>query len=657
MMKKTIFLFLAAFGLMQLAGCKGDAPVVQAADVPVPEHAVYEEGLIADITPEGWLREMLERQRNGLTGHPEAMAYPYNSCLWAGDLKRDSESRGADWWRYEQTAYYLDGLTRLGYLLEDEDLLSVWKENIDYVLSHPLPARHDSIMDRPEGRLGADANSMAWPFAVFFRAVKACYEATGDERIPAALEKNYLSYSADELERGRGPVNVEGILWTYSLTGNPKLLELAETIWNAGRGDLTQEACLDDSPFHIHGVTMNEMMKIPMLLYAYTGKPEYLEAALNADAKMEGPNMLVDGVNSSSEHLAGNDPLASHETCDVTDYGWTMGYFLTTTGDADWADRIEKSVFNAGMGAITKDFKAMQYFSCPNQFIATGNSDHNRFKHGRTWMAYRPIHETECCIGNVHRFLPNYVSRMWLKDRNGFPVAALYGPSSVVYELEDGTTVRIEEETAYPFGSKIDFRFTFYRNGRETRKPVSMDFTYRVPGWCRTMEPGFVTESREWKSGDVFSVEFPMDIEVIDNPVEGKSIERGPLVYAYAIPVNCVEDTTVYRNLAGKVSGNPDFKSWSMTPAGKWNYALVEDQLDEAKFVPSTSDGFPFDLDSVPGKILVPVVGVEGWELEENRYTPALPDKLVPEEGGVTWVELVPYGSTTLRLTIFPVDE
>lgn len=30
---------------------------------------------------------------------------------------------------------------RLGYLLDDEKLLSVAKENIDWVLEHPLPAK------------------------------------------------------------------------------------------------------------------------------------------------------------------------------------------------------------------------------------------------------------------------------------------------------------------------------------------------------------------------------------------------------------------------------------------------------------------------------------------------------------------------------------
>ena len=110
-MKRLTFI-LAILGGMLLTGCKSDAPAVQAADVPAPSHAVFEEGLIADIEPQGWLLEMLQRQRDGLTGHPEAMAYPYDSPLWAGELKRDSENRGADWWRYEQTAYYLDGLSR-----------------------------------------------------------------------------------------------------------------------------------------------------------------------------------------------------------------------------------------------------------------------------------------------------------------------------------------------------------------------------------------------------------------------------------------------------------------------------------------------------------------------------------------------------------------
>ena len=117
----------------------------------------------------------------------------------------------------------------------------------------------------------------------------------------------------------------------------------------------------------MHGVTYCEEMKLPMLLYAYTGEQKYLDAAVRADEKLLRHHLLPDGVPSSNEHLDGNDPLTSHETCDITDYTWSLGYYLMTTGDAVYADAIEKAVFNAGPGAVTKDFKALQYFSSVNQ--------------------------------------------------------------------------------------------------------------------------------------------------------------------------------------------------------------------------------------------------------------------------------------------------
>ena len=115
------------------------------------------------------------------------------------------------------------------------------------------------------------------------------------------------------------------------------------------------------------------------------------------------------------------------------------------------------------------------------------------------------------------------------------------------------------------------------------------------------------------------------------------------------------EDTLVYDNLAGKVSGNPDFKSWSMTPSGKWNYAFNANKVDNIKVKYNKVNGFPFDLGNSPVTITVPVVGVKDWTLVDNRFTPALPKTVVSEERSDTVIELVPYGSTTLRLTIFPV--
>lgn len=35
------------------------------------------------ITPEDWLKELLSRQRDGLTGNIEVAGYPYNTSMWA----------------------------------------------------------------------------------------------------------------------------------------------------------------------------------------------------------------------------------------------------------------------------------------------------------------------------------------------------------------------------------------------------------------------------------------------------------------------------------------------------------------------------------------------------------------------------------------------
>ena len=55
--------------------------------------ARYKECALIQITPKGWLKEFLVRQKDGMTGHPEALSYPYNTCLWAGEIARKNEIR------------------------------------------------------------------------------------------------------------------------------------------------------------------------------------------------------------------------------------------------------------------------------------------------------------------------------------------------------------------------------------------------------------------------------------------------------------------------------------------------------------------------------------------------------------------------------------
>ena len=600
----------------------------------------WQETSLRDIRPEGWLKEKLEAQKDGLTGHPEALSYPYNTCLWAGEIPRMG-THGRDWWRYEQTAYYTDGLLRLGYLLDDAEFIGKGEAGIRYTLEHPWES----------GRFGSKLVDYTWPMAVFFRAMKAEYDVSPDPAILEALTRHYNSIPMDLLVRKRDIISLEGMLWTASKTGDKALVARADSAFRYRKeiiGDIktsrddrvTPEFLTADEPYNMHGVTMSEILKLPIMLYAATGDPWYRELGVNSLHRLYEEDGLPDGLFTSAEWLQGRDIRHSHETCNTVDMSWTLGYYLEILKDPAYADLIEKIVFNAGDGSVTEDFKALQYYSSVNQFIATGTSNHNKDNYCSTWMAYRPTHQTECCAGNIHRLYPNYAARMWLRGDDE-AVAALYGPSEFRYS--DNLT--FVEDTEYPYGETV----TITAKGSQKAK-----LSIRIPAWCtgatvtvngkaRPAEAGvFVTIDRKWADGDIIVLNLPMGIRRETAYGSGIYFQRGPLLYSYAIPATFTKDTKRYANMNGKYpEDDVAFPCWDIRPSGPWNYAVAAD-VEAAPF----------------GRGLrIPVRPIE-WAMDKGpkgeELTPDLPENPVPV-GPEEFIELVPYGETTLRLTVFPV--
>ena len=668
--RSAAWLFAVSFAL----------PVAAASVAP---YAKFGDGMLSKTKPEGWIRTFCERQRTGLTGHPEALSYPYNTCLWNGEIQRMG-THGSGWWRYEQTGYYTDGLLKLGYALGDKELIAKGEAGVEYTLAH---ASKEGYLGNPclwdDKNFTLEPGCITWPMSVYFRVMKAKYDAAPDPRIPAALTKFYLRYTPEVIANYRNLVSVEGMLWCYAINGDKRLLELAEKAWSmVGKeggwcdDSISPETCGNDEPIYMHCVSYCELMKVPMLLASVTGKKEYLEQAVNIERKLVRDHLLPDGCPTSVEQTRGNNVHWGHETCDIADFTWSVGYALELTGDAKYADEIEKCVFNAGPGAVTKDFKALQYFSNLNQFLARGDSNHNTHSYGSTWMQYRPTHETECCAGAVHRFMPNYVSRMWMTDKAGDPVAALYGPSEVDYGF-----ATIREATDYPFDGKIAFTFA-------KTKGKEFAFNYRIPGWCKGAKVAvngqplaaaeipaagsFGAIRRAFKDGDVVMLEFPMEVRferlaprvnvvkdivtrqtlVFEGPdrSQGTVVTRGPLLFAYPIATKVTADEKFYANLNGKKSENPDFKCLDMQPAGPFNFALA---AHEAKVTVTGAKGYPLDAATVPVTIDVPARRIE-WELFKNRFTPDLPKTVKPVTDRDETIRLVPYASTCLRLAVFP---
>lgn len=623
----------------------------------------FKEVPLNTIHPEGWLKEYFIRQKNGLGGHPHVSGYPFNTKMWTEDIQVPEGHLGKKDWPYEQTAYYLDGILRAGYLLQDTTLIQVVKKNIDYVLTHP----------GKEGILGFK-NSDDWSRVVFFRVLMAEYEVTKDQRILDKLTTHFLQKKR-LFTKGRALLSIESILWLYGKTNNQNLLVLAEESFsqNTGTqqgGEYSEEdhaepqskfldVLLSDKIPAGHGVSYLEQVKIPSILYLHTGKQKYLDASIHGMEKLEKHHMLVDGCPSSVEHLSGKSISMAHETCDIVDLSWSAGYLLKATKDGRWADVIERAIFNAGMGAINKEFKGHQYYSAPNQPVASTTS--SRFNEKLKWggmaygrMCYRTGHDTECCTGNVERMMPAYAGRMWMRDEAGESVVkALYGPGTFTTSINN-QDVTFVEQTNYPFSEEIKISM-------KMAKKSKFSFLLRIPQWCTDpevrlngkqieklkIEKGFVCLNRTFKNGDLLSLNLPMKIKISTWKTDGDgiAIERGPLVYSLPVKAEMIDFPFIGCADAG------DFPHKMYLPKGDWNYAISSKDIE---FIKSEVKGsYPWDLNAVPVKLKVRAQKVGNWNLDGTKHLNSWPEKIELSDKEEI-LEFVPLGVSYLRMTILP---
>ncbi len=96
---------------------------------PLP-HATFSEVPLSAIKPSGWLRQLLELQGDGLTAHLDEIGYPFDTDAWTS--RRVSRT----WEPYEQNAYWIDGMLRLGHLLNSKSLIRKAKNTLDHVLEN-----------------------------------------------------------------------------------------------------------------------------------------------------------------------------------------------------------------------------------------------------------------------------------------------------------------------------------------------------------------------------------------------------------------------------------------------------------------------------------------------------------------------------------------
>lgn len=625
---------------------------------------------LSGVKPLGWLRGFLEGEKTGMPGNLHRIGYPFDTGCWK--YKSLADNGYEQWWPYEQSAYWIDSIVRTAALLDDEELYAIVGDQVEKALEFD-----DSFIGPQE--LKEHKNSNRWPMAVFFRALWARWSKTGDERILEKMRDHYLNDDADYGD-SRDVVNVETMLRLYGHFGDERLLDKAKNAYrlfeNSDEEYSNARSMTEEKVPYQHGVTYNEQAKLAAILYVYTGDDYYLNAAKNGYDKLEKYHMLPDGVHSSCEYTYGNDSKWSHESCDISDYTWSLGYMLEATGDAKYADAIEKACLNALPGAISPYFRQIQYFSQVNQPITARNSTDLESFANTPRMAYQPHHYPECCVGNIGRAMPNYILRMYQKTEEGMAVS-LYGDS----RFDDGD-IGIEQSGGYPFGSNITLKIT-------KRTPGEFVLKLRIPAWTKDFRIEQNGKAAQYEcqngyaalsvsDGDSIRLGLTMTFEEKQSADGGVYYMYGPFVLSLAIEEDWQIDHEEKRQ-------TKDFPAYNVYPKSDWNYAAVSDPNPEL-VIHSVSEN-PF-WDGVPFEIWIHARELPAWQLvkrqmeipedksepgidekqkecgatevyEEQLLRPEIPDQefIQNHVGDVKKIKLIPYGCTCLRITVFPKFE
>lgn len=677
-MKSISLIFLICFFSLLFCTSKKNNSFYSTNQEPLKKNAFVRLPLGA-VKPSGWLKNQLQAQAEGLTGHLDDFWPDLINSAWKG-------GEGEAW---ERGPYYLDGLVPLAYLLKDERLIKKVQSWIEPIINSACE----------DGWFGPEKNKDRWPLAVASKVLLQYYEASQDDRALDVL-KGYFNYLHDSPpdwpdDSWRGVRAMEHAVTGYSLfriTKEPAILETIDSIfknsydwtnyyetfpWDSAAvadGKIPHNWKADGLTAHVVNNAM--AVKYPGLWYQQSKDERFKNAVYSAFEKYDLNHGQIGGRFSGDEHLSGKNPTQGTELCAVVELMYSLENLLEIIGDPAFGDRLELLAYNALPATMTPDCWAHQYDQQSNQVLVT-QAKRDWSTNGDASNIYGLMPNYPCCLANMHQGWPKLVVSMWMATNNNGLVALAYGPCEVTATVGRGTEVKIKEITNYPFDGKI--RFKMHLNQKE-----KFPLKFRIPSWAQgatlassdetknTIPGSFILLEREWQDGDEISLNFPMKIEVEKRFNSASAIRRGPLYFALRIGKEYKRITLKERNFGSiKYKGSVD---WEIRPTTPWNVGLTldESQTDFGFTVQKNPvTNYPFsDINEMiydseqaeyqKWKREAPVVlGINGrqipdWKLVNNSAGDPPVGPVVSNEP-VEKLFLVPYGCTRLRISEFPV--
>jgi len=609
---------------------------------------------IGSITPKGWLRHQLELERDGMIGHLKEISpwLDFQKSAWAS-----KEGKGERGW--EEMPYWLKGYGDLGYVLRDEAIIAEAKKWIEAAMASQ---REDGWFGPRELLTSLNGKPDLWPHMVMLNILQSYYEFSGDRRVLDVMTR-YMRWEnalpATAFGEGYWPKiragdNIESAFWLYNRTGEPWLLDLAKKIH-------ANMARWDTDVINWHNVNIAQGFRAGTVFWMQSKDPKHLMSAeRNYTKVMEMYGQFPGGgfVGDENSRPGYVDPRGGIETCGIVEFTHSFQMLTKITGNPLWADRCEEIAFNSFPASMTPDQKGLHYITSANQVQLDRHNKAPGIQNSGTMFSYSPFEVYRCCQHNGSHGWPYYAEELWLATADNGLCASLYAASEVSAKVGDGTTVKITEETDYPFSETITFKLTL-------PKPSTFPIYLRVPRWCeqaaltingksarvKAKPLSYIVVNREWKDGDSIGLQMPMKIAVRKwtKNKDSVSVDRGPLSFALAIK----ERRAKYGDR------NANWSEWEVFADSSWNYGLVLDARNPAKSFrlerkPGPLAVQPFTPETSPISLKAKARKIPTWQLDRLNMVGALQQSPAKSTELVEEVTLIPMGAARLRISSFP---
>ena len=212
--------------------------------------------------------------------------------------------------------------------------------------------------------------------------------------------------------------------------------------------------------------------------------------------------------------------LRLQETCVTTTWMRFCEKLLDVTGDAKWADEIERTFYNAYLAAMKSD---------GSEFAGYTPLSGNRY-----YGQHHCYMHTDCCTANGPRGFLCFLKKFF-RVKDGAAEFNFYGSALVKGEFPGGRNVAFDMYSLYP-------RTGYARIVSHTEGSVPLRL--RIPAWSANTSVklngnalegvaagGYFTIGREWKFGDIVEVSF--DMPVVAHALEHHvAFTRGPVLLA-----------------------------------------------------------------------------------------------------------------------------